>query len=87
MLNKNNMGTGVLLGLILPVISGVLFELLFKNVVLMGKRGIPYLIVIALNLIMMRYFGRKHQDKTVMGIMLVTFVFMLFVFIFRFNKA
>ena len=87
MLNKNNLSAGVLIGLVLPALSGLVFELLYKNVVLMGKRGMPYVIVIFINLVILRYFARKHNEKTAMGIMLVTFVFALLVFIFRFNKV
>lgn len=76
---------GVLIGLILPVIAGLVFELLFTNVWLFGKRGMPYLVVILLNLMGLRYFAKKGDDRTVQGIMLVTFVFALLVFMFRFK--
>jgi len=86
MLKKNNLLTGTLLGLILPVLSGIAFELLFTNVWLFGKKGMPYIIVILLNLLLLRYFAKKDDDKTMQGIMLVTFVFAVLVFLFRFNK-
>lgn len=87
MLNKNNIATGVLIGLILPVLSGVVFELLVKNVVLFGKRGMPYLIVVFINLVILRYFAHKHNEKTAMGLMLVTFVFAVLVYLFRFKAV
>ena len=85
MLNKNNLSTGVLIGLILPLLSALLFEVLFKDATLFGRRAMPYIIVGLLNLGILRYFAHKHQDKTVQGIMLVTFVFIMLVFIYRFK--
>lgn len=86
MLKKNNLLTGILIGLILPVLSGIGFELFFTNVSIMGKRGMPYVIVILINLILVRYLAKKGSDRTMQGVMLITFVFALLVFIFRFNK-
>lgn len=52
----------------------------------MGKRGMHYLIAVLLNLVLVRYFAKKGSDRLMQGVMLVTFVFALVVFIFRFNK-
>jgi len=85
MLKKNNILTGILTGLILPVLSGLLFELLFTNVWILGKKNLPYLIVIFLNLLILRYYAKKQDLKTVQGIMLVTFIFAVLIFMFRFK--
>lgn len=85
MLKKNNLLTGILIGLILPVLSGIAFEIFFTNVWLFGKKGMPYLVVILINMLMVRYIAKKDRDKTMQGIMLVTFVFAVLVFMFRFN--
>jgi hypothetical protein len=83
---KNNILTGIGIGLILPVLAGIIFELFFTNVYMMGKRGIPYVVAILLNLLLVRYFAKKGSDRLMQGVMLGTFVFALLVFIFRFNK-
>lgn len=86
MLKKNTILTGILAGLILPVLSGIVFELFYPGVRLFGKLGMPYLLVILVNLIWLRYFAKKGDDRTVQGIMLVTFVFAVLVFLFRFKQ-
>ena len=85
MLKKNTIYTGILIGLILPVLTGIAFEIYFTNVWLFGKKGMPYLIVILVNMLILRYFAKKGDDKTMQGVMLVTFVFAVLVFMFRFN--
>lgn len=86
MTNKNNFYIGLLLGAILPAISWVLFDRLFPDLLIMRKHGVPYLLVIIVNLLLLRYFYKKEQEKTSMGMMLVTFAFVVMVFIFKFNK-
>ncbi|MES2276917.1 MAG: hypothetical protein V4592_12895 [Bacteroidota bacterium] len=85
MLNKNNIQTGILLGLILPLISAVVFELIMNNWWIISKRGLPYFAVVAVNLGVLRYFAGKKQEKTAQGMMLVTFVFVALVYFFRFR--
>lgn len=86
MFKRNNLLTGIIIGLILPVLAGIAFECAFTNVVLFNKKGMPYVIVILLNLLLLRFFAKKEADRIVQGIMLVTFVFAVLVFLFRFNK-
>jgi hypothetical protein len=85
MLERNNIPTGVLIGLILPLIAGFIFEIMLKNYAV--KQGLPYLIVVCCNLVLMLYFAKRQQEKTVQGIMLVSFAVMLLVFIFRFHRG
>jgi hypothetical protein len=84
-MKKNNLLTGILIGLALPVLAGIVFELFYRNVRLFGKLGMPYVVVVLLNLLMVRYTAKKDRDKTMQGIMLVTFAFAVWVFMFRFN--
>ena len=85
MLNKNTMLAGMLIGLILPLFCVLVFEVIFHNPAIAGKHGLPYLVAIAINLVLLKYFAKKDKDKTMQGIMLITFVCMLLVFVFRFK--
>jgi predicted Na+-dependent transporter len=82
MLKKNGMPYGILIAFIFPVIAGVAAYLLKNNMYLNNKPALPYFTAIAFNLVLLRVFYKKEADKTVRGIMLVTFVFMLLTFIF-----
>jgi hypothetical protein len=83
MLNKNNMLTGILAALIFPAIACVMAYLLKNNLYLINKPALPYFIAIALNLVLLRIGYKNGADKTVRGIILATFVFMVLVFIFK----
>jgi hypothetical protein len=84
MFNKNNIQTGILIGLILPILSVLILELGFKEWVY-SKRGIPYFVVVAVNLVILRILAGKKQERTAQGMMIVTFVFMALVYFFRFR--
>jgi hypothetical protein len=83
MLNKNNILTGLFAGAILPAVSWVIFEYLFKATVINNKPAIPYLAVIAVNLFIMRFYIKKEADRSVQGVMIATFAFMIIVFVFK----
>lgn len=83
MINKDSLVTGTLIGLVLPLISVLALDVVWHDPYLNGKPGIPYLVAIALNLILLKYFAKKQTVKTVQGLMAITFVFMLLVFLFR----
>jgi len=85
MLNKNTILNGIIIGLILPAIAALIFEVLMHPIWITANRGLPYFIVAALNLGILRYFASKHQEKTVQGIMLVTFIFLIIVYFFRYR--
>lgn len=85
MLSKNNLPLGLGLGLILPLIALLIFEVIIPNGYLLIQRGMPYFITVFLNLAVMRFLAAKKQDRTAMGVMLVTFVFMILVYFFRFR--
>lgn len=49
----------------------------------MNKPGIPYFTAFAINLFIIRYFYGKGADKTGNGIAMISFLFMLAIFIFK----
>jgi len=79
MLNKNSIAAGVLMAVVFPAASFVAAYLLKDNLYLMNKPVLPYLVAIALNLILMQICAKKEWVNTVKGIMLTTFTFMLLV--------
>ncbi|MDN3580434.1 hypothetical protein [Mucilaginibacter flavus] len=84
MLKNNSIIAGVIGGLILPGISLFVFLYLLKgNFLIFNKPGVPYLVAIALNLFITRYIYTKGMDKTGIGFILVTFVFMAAVFLLK----
>ena len=74
MFNKNNIGYGILLGFILK-----------DNLYLINKPLMPFFIAIAINLILVRVLHKKELDKTSRGIMLGTFIALLFILILKFQ--
>jgi len=83
MFNKNSYLAGILIALVFPAVSLVAAYFLRDYTLLLNKPALPYLVAIALNIILMRLSGAKDQDKTVKGMMIVTFVFMLVMFYFK----
>jgi hypothetical protein len=83
MLNKNSMLTGFLAALLFPAIAFVIAYLLKNNVSIINRPAFPYLIAIALKLILISFGLKKGLDQTGKGIMLATFICMVLVFIFK----
>ena len=84
MFKSNNITAGVIYGLILPGISLFVFLYLLKgNYLIFNKPGVPYLVAIGLNLLIARFYSKKGMDKAAIGIVAVSFIFMLAVFIFK----
>jgi len=77
MFQKNSILFGFVLGLILPGLALLIFNVLYKDVVILGKPAIPYLVALGLNLIGMRICYKKDADQTGRGIMISTFIGML----------
>jgi hypothetical protein len=75
--------TGILAALIFPAIACFAAYSLKNNFYLINKPALPYFIAIALNLVLLRVSYKKGADKTVRGIMLATFIFMVLIFIFK----
>lgn len=84
MFKNNNLYLGILYGCIAPFVAWLVFALLLNNEsLIMNKPAAPYLIVLCLNLLLLRYTARNYHDKTANGIMIATFVCMLLVFFFK----
>jgi hypothetical protein len=83
MFNKNSYVTGVLIALVFPAASLIAAYLLKDNILLLNKPALPYLVAVVLNLIMMRLLAKKDTVKTVKGIMVITFIFMLVAFLLK----
>jgi hypothetical protein len=84
MLKKDSYLTGILLAIPLPVVAYILAMYVFQNsVLLLNKPALPYMIAIALNLIIMRLFSAEKAVKTVKGIFIATFLITIGLFIFK----
>jgi hypothetical protein len=83
MLNKNSLLTGILAALIFPALAWGVAYLLRTNVDIINRPALPYLVAIALNLILLRVGLKKGLDETGRGIMLTTFIFMLLIAAFK----
>ena len=86
MLTKNSLPFGLLIGAIAPAIAWIIFDLILHNdAVILNKPGVPYLIAVGINLVLIRFSMKKGNDQTSKGIMMVTFLVMVLVFIFKIN--
>jgi len=83
MLNKNSLLAGVLAALIFPALAWGVAYLLRTNVDIINRPALPYLVAVALNLILLRICLKKDLDQTGRGIMLATFVVMLLIAAFK----
>lgn len=83
MLNRNSMVAGFLLGCIMPAIAYVVFNVLYKNVTLLHKPALPYLVAIGLNLIIIRFCYKKDVPDTGKGVILATFISMIIFVVFK----
>lgn len=80
---KNNIVVGLLIGLILPLLAYFMAEVFFKNEIFPNKPGVPYLIAVAINLILLKFTYKSNADKTGLGLLLVTFIVVILAFIFK----
>ena len=87
MLNKNSLPAGILIALIAPALAWAAAYLLRNDNLIINKPALPYFIAISLNLVLIRVFSKKAADKTIRGIMLVTFVFMVLILIFKIHPV
>ena len=73
-----------MIGLILPAITLFIFLYILKGeFVILNKPGVPYLAAVFFNLLIMRYCARKGMDKIATGIVAVSFIFLIAVFVFK----
>jgi hypothetical protein len=83
MTKKVQLLTGLLSGIIFPAIVWLIFGVFFTNLVLLDKPAIPYLISIAVNLFILRYFIRSGKELTGYGVMISTFIIAMAIFMFK----
>jgi hypothetical protein len=83
MVSKNSYLAGALIALVFPALSLVAAYLLKDSMLLFNKPALPYLVAVVLNLIMMRLLAKKETVKTVKGIMAITFIFIIVLFILK----
>jgi hypothetical protein len=84
MFKSNTITTGIIYGLVLPAITVFIFWYILKgNFLIFNKPGVPYLVAIGLNLLITRYCAKKGMDKIAIGVVAVSFIFMLAVFILK----
>ncbi|WP_462266488.1 hypothetical protein [Mucilaginibacter sp.] len=86
MQKANHILTGILGGLIFPALAwltggGKWFTLHYLN-----RPGTPYIIAIAINLLLLRLCYKKGADQAGNGIILCTFVVMLAIFIIKLKR-
>ena len=83
---KNSLSLGLLTGAVAPAIAWIVFGYLLHNdAMIMNKPGVPYLIAVGINLVLIRFAVKRGLDQTSRGIMIITFVAMVLVFMLRIN--
>lgn len=80
---KNNVIAGMLLGSILPLLAYLFSDVVFKDEMIADKPGVPYLLAVGINLIIMKFIFKTEADKAAAGIILVTFLASIFAFVFK----
>ena len=77
---KNNLGWGVLLGILLPLLAFLLGRYTsLASMLPAGKEGTLYIVAAAVNLLAVRFLYRREPplDRVAKGMLLITFVGML----------
>ena len=83
MLKKDNVWLGVILGLVCPGIAFFFVEILKKNITYLKKDDLLYIVCVAINLFLVRYFFRQDKENTARGVISSTFIC---AFIFMYYK-
>jgi hypothetical protein len=83
MLKRNNFLFGISIGLILPGLVFIFAELLKKDLRVFGKENVFYLLAVAVNLFMIRYYFKSDRDDTARGVVLTTFISAFALFYFK----
>lgn len=73
----------MLLGLVLPLLAWLFSEVFLHREIIADKPGVPYLIAVAINLILLKYVYKANADKAGNGLLIVTFIAVLLTFIFK----
>ena len=83
MLKKDNFIFGVLVAAIFPIIACIIAYALRTNIYIINRPAFPYLISIAVNLILMRTSFKYERQQTGKGMMLTTFICMVAIFFLK----
>lgn len=75
--------TGIFAALVFPAIAFITAYLLRYSADIINRPALPYFIAIAINLVLIRISLKKGLNDTAKGIMLATFVCMVFVILFK----
>lgn len=74
MLKRNNFLFGILMGSILPGIIVFCEEVLKKDLRVLGKENVFYVLSLAVNLLLIRFYFKSGTEDTARGIVLSTFI-------------
>ncbi len=74
MFKKDNIYSGLLLGLFFPAVAYFIVEVIKKNVVFLQKDDLLYIGCVAINLLMLRYAFKKDKEQIGRGIIAATFI-------------
>ncbi len=81
---KDNVWYGIGIGLIVPMVPGVIVWLLMQHVTALRKADLLLIGCVALNALLMNYFFKLNKENIGRGIISVTF---LWAFVFFFYKV
>lgn len=81
---KNTVWSGIGIGLIVPVLPGILAWYLMQNVTALKQADLLLIGCVAINAFLMNYFFKNNKDHIARGIISVTF---LWAFAFFFYKV
>ncbi len=74
MFKKDNIYTGLLLGLFFPALAYLIVEVIKKNIVFLQKDDLLYIGCVAINLLMLRYAFKKDKEQIGRGLIAATFI-------------
>lgn len=80
---KDNVWTGVLIGILAPILPGCLVWYAMHHVTALKNADLLLIACIALNAVLMNYFFKQNKDNIARGIISTTF---LWAFAFFFYK-
>jgi hypothetical protein len=80
---KNNVVVGMLIGLVLPLLAWIFSEVFFQRDIIANKPGVPYLVAVAINLILLKFIYKSNADKAGIGLLIVTFTAVILTFVFK----
>ena len=86
MFKKDSFWFGILLGLMLPAISVYFVEIMKMDIQFQDKNYLVYIIVAAINLILVRVYYGKGIEQTARGIIAITFICAFAIFMYKSNS-